>query len=124
MQDLQDVFNRLQSTKKERKDIQFQYKDALNSSQEYKDIIEKIRGYKLRKKQIEDETKAELGSSYEKLLALKKDLQLDTELLTDIAISTLMKGEKVEVKDGGDNIYEPIFKVSFKKTNEIDQRQE
>jgi hypothetical protein len=119
MQNLQDVFMRLQATKQQQKEIRTQYKDALDASQEYKEIVEKIQGYKLRKKQIEDEAKAELGSAYEKLEVLKRDMDLDKEMLTDIAITILMKGETVEVKDNFDNVYEPIFKVSFKKTNQI-----
>ncbi len=110
---------RLQATKQQQKEIKTQYRDALDASQEYKEIVEKIQGYKLRKKQIEDEAKAELGTAYDKLEELKRDMDLDKEMLTDIAISSLMKGETVEVKDNYDNVYEPIFKVSFKKTNQI-----
>jgi hypothetical protein len=38
-------------------------------------------------------------------------------MLNDIAISTLMKGETVVAKDEFDNVYEPVWKVNFKKTN-------
>lgn len=119
MSNLQEVFIRIQQTKHERKDIQVQYKDALNASSEYKEIVEKIRGYKLRKKQIEDEAKAELGGSYERAEFLKKDIQNDQELLADLALNQYLKGESIEVKDGEDNVYEPIFKVSFKRTNQL-----
>ncbi len=119
MKDLQDVFSRIQATKQQQKEIKTQYRDALDASQEYKEVTEKIQGYKLRKKQIEDNVKAELGSAYERLEVLKRDLEMDREMMTDIAISSLMKGETVEVKDNFDNVYEPIFKVSFKKTNQI-----
>jgi hypothetical protein len=121
MQNIQDVFNRMRSTKRERKSIQVLYKDALSVSQEYKEVTEKLRGYKLRKKQIENETRAELGEQYDKLEALKKDLELDKELITDLAISTMMKGETVQVEDEDKNPYEPIFSVKFKKTNSVDK---
>ncbi len=120
MQNIQDVFNRVRSTKKERKNIQQQYKDALSVSKEYKETMEKLRGYKLRKLQIENETKAELGQTQEKIEALKKDLELDKELLADLAISTLMKGETVKVEDEDRNQYEPIFSVKFKKVNQAE----
>lgn len=120
MQNIQDVFNRVRSTKKERKNIQQQYKDALSVSKEYKETMEKLRGYKLRKLQIENETKAELGQTQEKIEALKKDLELDKELLADLAISTLMKWETVKVEDEDRNQYEPIFSVKFKKVNQAE----
>jgi len=37
--------------------------------------------------------------------------------MNDIALSTLMKGETVVVKDEWDNEYEPAWKVAFKKAN-------
>ena len=116
MQNLQDVFNRIRETKLQIKQIQTQYKDSLNSSQEYKDVSEKLRGYKLRKKQLEDFTKSEMGATYEKLLGLKKDLELDRQLLADISVATMVKGETVKVQDSDKNEYEPIFKVTFKKS--------
>jgi predicted nuclease with TOPRIM domain len=121
MQNLQEVFNRIKATKKEQKEIRKAYKDSLSASQSYKETVEKISGHKLRKKQIEEETKKELGQEYVKLESLKKDIDLDKEMLTDIAISTLMKGETVELADEDGNVYEPIFSVKFKKTNQITQ---
>ena len=119
MQNVQEVFNRIKQKKVAIKNIQAQYKDALNSSQNYKETVEKLRGHKLHKKQLEDQTKAEMSGEYQKLEALKKDLELDKELLADIAISTLMKGETVKVSDSEKNEYEPVFKVTFKKVNEV-----
>jgi hypothetical protein len=42
MQNLQDVFMRLQATKQQQKEIRTQYKDALDASQEYKEIVKKL----------------------------------------------------------------------------------
>ena len=122
MQNLQDVFSRIRQTKRSQKQINTMYRDALSASAEYKEIMEKLRGYKLRKKQIEDNVKSELGGEYERLEALKKDVQNDKELLTDIAINKLTQGETVAVEDEDKNVYEPIFSVSFKKTNVINQQ--
>ncbi len=124
MQNIQEIFNRIQGKKVERRQIQNQYKDTLDASKEYKDVMEKLRGYKLRKKQIEDQAKEELGSQYEHLEGLKKDMELDKELLADLAISTLMKGETIKVEDSEKNVYEPIFKVSFKKVYQVDQNKQ
>ncbi len=117
MQNIQDVSNASRGLKPSGGMSRINNKDAVSASAEYKDVTEKLRGYKLRKKQIEDQVKAELGQQYQKFEALKKDLELDKELLTDLAISTLLKGETVKVTDGEQNDYEPVFKVSFKKVN-------
>ncbi len=115
MQNLQDVWLRIQDTKKQQKHIRQMYKDTLGSSQEYKEIVEKAKNLSQRKKQLESEAKADLGGEYEKLNSLKKEVQLDQELLSDIAVSTLMKGETVKITDQDNNTYEPIFNVRFKK---------
>ncbi len=121
MQNLQDVFQRMRATKREQKQITNMYKDSLESSSEYRDVLEKLRGFKLRKQQIEEEVKAELGNDLAKLEALKKDVQADKELLADLAINKLMSGETVSVEDEDKNPYEPVFSVKFKKTNEVRQ---
>ncbi len=119
MQNIQDVWIRIQETKKQQKNIRQIYKDTLESSSEHKELTEKIKTLAARKKQIEAEAKMDLGGDYEKLNALKKEAQLDQELLSDIAVSNLMKGETVKIVDGDNNEYEPIFSVKFKKTNEV-----
>jgi len=122
MQNIQDVWRRIQETKKQQKHIQQMYKDSLESSQEYKELTDKIKGFAIRKKQVEAEAKSDLGSEYEKLNALKKEIQLDKELMSDIAISSLMKGETVKITDPENNEYEPVFSVKFKKANEVSQK--
>lgn len=119
MQNIQDVWIRIQETKKQQKHIRQMYKDSLTASQEYAELAEKIKTLGQRKKQIEAEAKADLGGEYDKLNSLKKEAQLDQELLSDIAVSTMMKGETVKITDGENNEYEPIFNVKFKKVNVV-----
>lgn len=122
MQNLQEVFDRIRATKREQKELNNMYKDALESSHEYKDVLEKLRGFKLRKQQIEEQVKAELGSDFSKLEALKKEAQLDKDLLSDIAVNHLVEGKEIKIADEDQNEYEPIFSVKFKKTNVIRQQ--
>ena len=124
MQNIQDVWIRIQETKKQQKNITQIYKDTLESSQEYKEVAEKAKELSVRKKQLETEAKMDLGGEYDKLHALKKEIQLDKELLSDIAVSNLMKGETVKITDPENNEYEPIFSVKFKKINEVNQKTE
>jgi predicted nuclease with TOPRIM domain len=116
MQDLQEVFSRIKENQKKQKDINSIYRDALASSQSYQETVEKIKGLREKKKSIEGSIRADFGDELTKLEGIKLDLKTDKELLSDIAISQLMKGQTVEVRDEYENEYEPIFSVKFKKT--------
>ncbi len=116
MQDIQEIFNRMQTIKKQQKDIRSTYKDALDSTPEYKEINDKIKTLRERKKQIENTTKESFSSEFTKLDDFKIDLESESVMLSDVAMTKLMKGETVEVTDEYNNTYEPLFTVKFKKT--------
>lgn len=117
MQNIQEVFNKIREMKKEQKDLRDMYKDALAQADKYDEIVEEIKVLREKKKEIETRIQNELGRAWEKLDDLKREVETEKEMMNDIAISTLMKGETVLVKDEWDNEYEPNWKVSFKKTN-------
>ena len=117
MQNVQEVFNKIREMKKEQKDLRDMYKDALVQADKYEEIVEQLKVLREKKKEIEARIQSELGRSWEKFEDLKLEVETQKEMLNDIAISTLMKGETVAVKDEFDNAYEPIWKVNFKKTN-------
>ena len=50
MQDIQEIFNRMQEIKKQQKDIRSAYKESLETSLEYKEIGDKIKTLRERKK--------------------------------------------------------------------------
>jgi predicted nucleic acid-binding Zn-ribbon protein len=116
MQDLQQIFNHIQEIKKKQKDIKSAYRDALNASEEYKNLLDKLKELRARKKQIEVSVKQDFSSEFQKLDDYKVDLESDNTMLSDAALTKLMKGETVEVTDEYNNNYEPIFTVKFKKT--------
>jgi len=117
MQDIQSVFNRIQESKKEQRDIRKMYKDALDGVQEYQEIQEKTKSLREKKKRIETTIKEQFASELTKLEDLKIDIESDTQMITDIALSKITKGETVEVTDQHDNEYEPVFNLKFKKVN-------
>ncbi len=116
MQDIQEIFNRMQEIKKQQKDIRSAYKESLETSLEYKEIGDKIKTLRERRKQIENSTKASFSSEFDKLDDFKIDLESDKVMMSDLALSKLMKGETVQVVDEYNNNYEPLFTVRFKKT--------
>lgn len=115
MQNIQEIFDRMQAVKKQQKDIKTSYRDALKQNGEYQEIEEKMRALRARRKQIEGAIKSDFSSEFTKLDDFKIDLASDNELLSDAALTTMMKGETVEVKDEYDNTYQPTFAVRFKK---------
>ncbi|MBP6859593.1 MAG: hypothetical protein KBC69_03175 [Candidatus Magasanikbacteria bacterium] len=116
MQDIQEIFNRMQAIRKQQKDIRSAYKEALDGSEEYKEINDKIKTLRERKKQIENTTKESYAGELTKLDDLKIDLESDSVMLSDLALNKLVKGETVQVVDEYNNNYEPLFTVKFKKT--------
>ena len=116
MQDIQEIWGRIQQIKKQQKDLRASFKEALLASLEYTELTDKLKTMRERKKQIEATVKGDFASEFTKLDDLKIDLESDMEILSDTAMFKLMKGETVEVKDEYDNVYQPVFSVKFKKT--------
>jgi len=113
MSQLQLVFDRIQKSKKEVKEIKAMYNDALNNSQEYQRIIEQQKVLKINKKVIESRVKGEFESELDKLDVLKNEIKSDSQLLSDISVAMVAKGEIIEVKDENDSVNVPVFKVNF-----------
>lgn len=113
--ELQEVFKRINETKKERKKVNDIYKEALANSKPYQDALEIFNAAKTKKQQVESALKMELRSELDQLDKFKQSLDADVELMSDIALTSLMKGETVELTDENDTKYEPVFSVKFKK---------
>jgi len=115
MANLQEVYTRLQETKKKQKEIRGALKEALMSSTEYQELLDKIKAMRIKKQQIEAAIRADFSGELEKMEEYALDIKSDSMLLSDAAMSKLMKGESVEITDEYNNRYEPIFSVRFKK---------
>lgn len=123
MPNVQEVFNRIKETKRKAKEINRMYKDSLESNMEYRDVVEKLEILKAKKKEIETHVKEESSGEFAKLDAYKMHVKTDNELLSDLALNTLMAGETVEVKDENEEPYEPVFTVRFKKAHLVQKKQ-
>jgi uncharacterized phage infection (PIP) family protein YhgE len=116
MSNIQEIFDRIQKTRKEQKELKTMYRDALNNSGGYQDVIEDLKKQKEAKKQYEDKIKSEFSSELDKLDVLKNELMNDSQVLSDMVMAKVAKGEKIEIKDEYETEYEPIFSVRFKKS--------
>ncbi len=117
MEDIQAIFNRIQETKKKQKDLKVIFKDALASNGEYQELQDKMKTMRENRKRIETSVKESFADEMKKLDDLKIDIESDVEMLNDMALTKMMKGETVELSDEYKNNYEPIFTVKFKKSN-------
>jgi sugar diacid utilization regulator len=126
MRNIQEVFDQIRQVQKEEYSLREMYKDALSNDTQYQEIIEELKVLKEKKKKIEQETQAQLGNQFVQMESLKQSIRNSKQMLSDIALSNLMDGNSIEVKDEYNNFYEPKFNVSFKKTsaqNNFEQQQ-
>ncbi len=113
MKTLQEIFDRLQEKRRQVSVIRKKYKEELATSGEYSRITDDLERLRAKKKQYELSLKqqAHFARADELSLAVRQDVQL----LSDIALTSIMKGEPVAVKDDRGE-YEPVFSVRFRKT--------
>ena len=115
MSKIQEVFNRIQESRQEQKKINQMYKDALSTSDSYDKISEELKILKAKKKEIETEIKSDFKEEFDKIDILKADIKNDNQLLNDIVLTKISKGENIEITDQYNSQYEPVFNVKFKK---------
>jgi hypothetical protein len=115
MQNIQEVFIRIQENKKKLKDLKSTYKDALDTAPGYKEVVDQLKVLREKKKHIENQVKENFSAEFTKIDDITIDIQSDQEMMSDIALTTVMKGETVSVKDQYEQEFEPTFAVKFKK---------
>lgn len=119
MNDVQSLFDQLQSAKKEQKDIRKEYRDALSHSATYQQTIEELKTLRDKKKLMESEIQSQMGNRWERMDDLKREIANAQEMISDAAINAIMKGESLAIKDEYNTMYEPQFSVTFKKADGV-----
>ncbi len=116
MQDLQSLFSRMQELNTEQRSIRKEYKDFLAHDSEYQKLIEEMQEKREQKKLIETHAQEQMGTRYHRFEELRDEITDLKQMISDIAMTTLMKGESIEISDEYNTLYEPQFSVTFKKT--------
>lgn len=109
MQDIQELFQKLQEFKKEQREVRKEFKYSLENDGKYMELVDELKTLREKKKQIEDSYKPA------RLEELKDEINDLNEMISDVAMSTLMEGKSVYLKDEYEIEYEPVYKVTFKK---------
>lgn len=115
MQDIQEVYNRIQEKKKERKRLKKMLKDGLEASTPFREIKDEMDTIKAKRKEIESGVLASYQHEKQDLEALDSELKDEQQVMDDIALTMYMKGESIIFKNENDEEYEPTFKVKYKK---------
>lgn len=115
MQDIQTIFRHIQEMKRNQRSIRKEYQDVLAQEQEYQKIVEDMKVLRERKSQIEVKAREAMGKRFQEFEDLSEEIGSEQEMLSDVAMTTLMDGKTVEVTDEFENKYDPIFSVKFKK---------
>ncbi|MDO8583599.1 MAG: hypothetical protein Q7R83_00270 [bacterium] len=115
MQDLKEILQRVRQKKHKRKEATTSYKDVLAASKPYQDVLDELQKLKAKKLQLEHALQADCVQEIEEAERLALDIKTDLQVMSDVALTKLMKGETIELTDENEVKYEPIIKVTFKK---------
>ena len=112
---LQELHNELREMKDERKKLKQVLKDELTHQPRHAELVEEILVLKTEKSQIEGHVREASPKDAQRIDDLDEEIKASEELMSDMALSLIMKNESVELKDKYENKYAPLIKVLFKK---------
>ena len=112
---LKELHDRIKIEKSKRKDLKKIVKDTLTNSHAYNEALQAV---ELAKEKLSRVKAALMDDLREELVSIDKcnnEIKSDQMLLSDVAMTELMKGQTVEIDDPDvEHILNPVFKVSFK----------
>jgi hypothetical protein len=123
MIDPQTVFQKISGLKREQKELKTAYRDALTHDKHYQEAAEALKTLREKKATLESKVRSDFGPEFQRMEELKQSISDEEMMLSDIALSSVMKGEKVELYDENEAQYEPILAVKFKKTNKFKDKE-
>ena len=115
MRDPQELFNKLQEIKNTQRSIRREYREMLAQDKAYQIIKEEYDLVRQKKKEAELSIQSQISENFNHLEELNQERIAIEEMLTDIAVTAMSKGEVVTITDTDHNEYVPNYKVSFKK---------
>ena len=114
MQLLLPEHQKLEELKAKRRDIQNRIKEGLENSKAYTDAKEELDRAKNKLNAIKVGIMTEYFREEDDLDATKKEIKEQQALLTDIAITNLVKGQD-NIIESDEETLEPVYKVTFKR---------
>ena len=115
MQDVQQVFLRLQDHKAKLKQLNEEFKQELQEVPEYLALSEQKTKLNEEINQIKSSVKDRNPELINKIEDLKIDIASDKEMLSDMILNKYVAGESIELKDEYENNYQLSFSFTAKK---------
>lgn len=116
MQDVQSLFSRSRELAEEQRSIRKEYKDLLSHDMEYQKLTEEMKTMREQKKLVESHAQEQMGTRYLRFEELRDEITELKQMISDVAMTTLVKGGVIEITDEDNTLYEPQFSITFKKT--------
>lgn len=114
MQDLKTIAMRIEESKEQRKALKETIADILSQSADYIGLAEARKETTERMKQLQNTLLADHQDTVEELAKLNESIAADSQVLADIALTMLMRGEPA-VFENLNFRYEAQVKVSVKQ---------
>jgi hypothetical protein len=114
MKNINEIFELIQAKKREQRELNKEIQEALETSKPYQDVLEQLQTLRAKKFRLEDEARGNLD---QKIDLLKLHIKEQNQVISDVALTKIMKGESIRITDANKNEYEPVFTVRFKKTS-------
>ncbi len=112
---LQELHTELRAKKDERKKLKQAIKDELKHHSRYAEVVDEMGTMREEKKSIENQVRESVPQDAARLDDLDVEIKADEELMSDLAMSLIMKNESIELRDEYENKYHALMKVIFKK---------
>jgi len=115
MRDMQEIFDEIQERKSTKKEIGREYRDILAQDEGYQESKEELQTLREKKKASEQNAQIGMGRRWEEYENAVSEIAELEQLLTDVAMTNLMDGKDITLKDKNDTEYEPSYKITYKK---------
>lgn len=112
MHQLQMRFDGYVQKEDERRSLQKMLKQELTCHPKYEEVKNSIAEYGQAMKKLKEEVAEGFGKEMETLETLKADIKMERQLLADLTIAKVAKGETCTVDRDGETL-SPVFSVRF-----------
>lgn len=114
MQDIKEILMRIGEAKTKRREIRKQIGEVFAQSKTYCENQETLVQLRAKKQQLEAEMMQTMPTEQDQLEKLTASIDDDTQMLSDMALTMLMKGESIAI-EGEEVRWEPRIKVRFER---------
>lgn len=116
---LQFIFDEISQRQKDLRQCEIDYSNALKNDQEYQTLIRDLKEMNSKKRLIEARVRDSFGEAVLLAGSIRDELKIRKDMLSNEAITMLMSGQTVAVKDQRGRLYEPIWSVRFKRVKKM-----